>query len=297
MGGRRLPSLTALRSFEAVARTLSFTKAAEELGVTQAAVSRQIKNLEQDLAVELVSRRSTKNVLTDAGDLLFDGIYRAFETMADAVSKITDTGDREILTISVAPYLSAQWLTPRLMEFLAAHPEIDLRLHHSYHPSDHRREGIDIGINWGSGEWPGVEKIKLVDGSLVAVASPALIEKVGMPAHPSALLGQSLFYEFELQHWRLWFENAQVKIPENFRGQRISDSHALRRAIVDGHGVGLFFSALLDEDIAAGHLVRVQGEPVHTGYDYYLNYPRDVQLPRKAKVFMRFILEQTDVRG
>ncbi|WP_454818082.1 LysR substrate-binding domain-containing protein [Labrys neptuniae] len=297
MGGRKLPSLTALRSFEVVARTLSFTKAAEELGVTQAAVSRQIKNLERELAVELVSRRSTKNALTDAGDLLFDGIYRAFETIAGTVDKITDTGDREILTISVAPYLSAQWLTPHLMEFLAVHPEIDLRLHHSYHPSDHRREGIDIGINWGSGEWPGVEKIKVVDGSLEAVASPALIEKIGVPVDPNKLLGQPLFYEFDLQHWRLWFENAHVKMPDNFRGQRISDSHALRRAIVDGHGVGLFFSALLDEDVAAGQLIRLQGGAIHTGYDYYLNYPRDVQLPKKARAFMRFILAKAGIRG
>src|SRR5512135_639890 len=148
---RRLPSLTALRSFEALARTLSFTGAARELGVSQAAVSRQIKALETALAVPLIVRSGAGNTLTDAGEELYSGVHRAFEAIELSVDRIGGSGGREILNVSVAPFFSARWLTPRLISFFRRHPDIDLRLHHAYSPADFRREGIDIGINWGSG--------------------------------------------------------------------------------------------------------------------------------------------------
>ena len=111
---RRLPSLTALRSFEAVARHLSFTKAADELGVTQAAISRQVKALEAALSVILVVRGKAGNSLTDAGEQLFGGIHRGFDTIVQAIERISGSGNRQILNVSVAPFFSARWLTPRL---------------------------------------------------------------------------------------------------------------------------------------------------------------------------------------
>jgi len=107
MSRRRFPSLSALKTFESVARTLSFTKAARELGVTQAAVSRQVKALEEELAVQLVARRPKGNVLTDAGEILFSGLHQAFGTIEQSVAKITGSGDREILNVNVAPFFSA----------------------------------------------------------------------------------------------------------------------------------------------------------------------------------------------
>src|SRR3954451_2952552 len=162
----RLPSLTALRAFEAVARTLSFTNAARELGVSQAAVSRQIRLLEEGLAVTLVTRGAAGNTLTASGEILFDGTYRGFASIGQAVERIGGSAGREILNVSVAPFFSSVWLTPRLMDFYRRHPGIELRLHHSYQPADHRREGIDLGINWGSGNWPGVKKELVLDGAL-----------------------------------------------------------------------------------------------------------------------------------
>ncbi len=291
MPHRRIPSLTALRTFEAMARTLSFTRAAAELGVTQAAVSRQIKVLEEALSVRLVHREAGGNRLTDAGEILFNGVYGAFETVAQAVARVTGSGSREILNVSVAPYFSAVWLTPRLMSFVRRHPEIDLRLHHSYHPADHRREGIDIGINWGSGAWSGVVAEKVLDGALTAVVAPSLIKRAGPLDDPAQLMTLPLFYEFDIAHWKMWFEKAGASMISTVDSLRLSDSHALRRVAWDGHGVALFFSALVQDDLAQGRLVQPFPVTTHVGSDYFLNYPASNPLPRKSRAFRRWVFE------
>jgi DNA-binding transcriptional LysR family regulator len=293
---RRLPSLSALRAFEAVARTLSFTKAAEELGVTQAAVSRQVKALEEHLAVRLVNRGPGRNALTDSGEILFGGVYRGFHAIEQSVERITGSGAREILNVSVAPFFSARWLTPRLMTFRHRHPDIELRLHHSYHPADHRREGIDIGINWGSIHWPGVRREKVLDGSLTAVMSPALLARRGPLTRPVQMLDLTLLYEFDFKDWQLWFERAGVVPVPQVESLRLSDSHALLRAALDGHGVALFFADLVREDLDSGRLLQPFPVRAHTGYDYFLNYPETLELSSKAKAFRRWIFEEVESR-
>ncbi len=296
MVGRRLPSLTALRCFETVARTLSFTRAAGELGVTQAAVSRQIRLLEEALAVKLILRGAGRNALTDAGEILFTGLYRAFETIGQSVEQISGSAGREILNVSVAPYFSARWLTPRLMTFLGAHPEIDLRLHHSYQPADHKREAIDIGINWGSGTWRGVRKEIVLDGALTPVISADLLARIGPLTEARQLLELTLLYEFDLRDWQLWFAQAGVTATAPLRSIRLNDSHALRRAALDGHGVALFFRGLLEEDLQSGRLIQPVDRTVHTGFDYYLNYADDQELPAKSKAFRRWIFSEVKTR-
>jgi DNA-binding transcriptional LysR family regulator len=289
---RRLPSLTALRAFEAVARTLSFTKAAQELGVTQAAVSRQIRLLEEGLAVTLVTRGATRNTLTGAGEILFDGVYRGFAAIGQAVERIGGSAGREILNVSVAPFFSSLWLTPRLMSFYQRHPGIDLRLHHSYQPADHRREGIDLGVNWGSGNWPGVRKELVLDGSLTPVVSPDLRTRTGPLDTPQRLLDFTLFYEFDIADWTLWLAKAGVALPKEARSFRLNDSHALRRAALDGHGVALFFRGLVEDDLHSARLVQPFPLAVNTGFDYYLNYADGHELPAKAKAFRRWLLDE-----
>ncbi len=287
-----MPPLSALRCFEAVGRHLSFTRAGAELGITQAAVSRQIKALEEDLAVRLVTRGPTRNSLTAAGEILFGGIHRAFGTIEDTVQRITGSGEREILNVSLAPYFSACWLTPRLMTFVQRHQHIDLRLHHSYQPADHRREGIEIGINWGAGAWAGVVKEKILDGGLTPVVAPALLDRLDIADDPRALLGTTLLYEFDIGDWRQWFAGVGLELPADARALRLSDTHALRRAAIDGHGAALFCHGLVQADLAAGLLVQPFDHVAHTGYDYYLNHAEDVELTAKARAFRRWILEE-----
>jgi DNA-binding transcriptional LysR family regulator len=248
--------------------------------------------LEEALAVKLVLRGAGRNTLTDAGEILFDGLYRAFETIGRSVEQISGSAGREILNVSVAPYFSACWLTPRLMSFLAAHPAIDVRLHHSYQPADHRREAIDIGINWGSGTWPGVRKEIVLSGALTPVLSPELLARIGPLEEPEQLLAQTLLYEFDLGDWQLWFKEAGVTMGPPVRSIRLNDSHALRRAALDGHGVALFFRGLIEDDLASGRLVQPFGRTVHTGFDYYLNYAEGEELPAKSKAFRRWIFDE-----
>lgn len=293
---RRLPSLTALRAFEAVARTRSFTRAAAELGVTQTAVSRQVRALETALAVQLVNREPSGNSLTQAGEILFAGVYQGFDTIGRSVERITGSGSREILNISVAPFFSERWLTPRLMDFLELHPAVDVRLHHTYHPADHRREGIDIGINWGTGLWPGVKAEKLVDGAFTPVIAPALRTRLGSPPSPEALAGLTLFYEFDIRDWQHWFAAAGTDMPAGVRSMRLSDTHALRRVALDGHGATLLFAGLIHSDLAEGRLVQPFPLTVNTGTDYYLNYPDDTPLPYRARLFRDWLLDEAALR-
>ncbi|MGE0213730.1 MAG: LysR substrate-binding domain-containing protein [Parvibaculaceae bacterium] len=287
----RFPSLSALRTFEAVLRTGGFTRAAQELGVTQAAVSRQVARLEQDLGLRLLERLPKGIEPTEAGSRLSASLSRAFGDIARALEDIGASGDRQILTVSVAPYFSARWLTPRLPRFMGRHPEIDVRLHHSYLPPDHRRDRIDLGLNWGTGAWPGATSEMVLKGDLSPVMSRRLFERM-QPRTPRDLARQPLLQEFGTEDWQKWFAAAGAAPPKTLKSRRIDDFHALRRAVLDEQGTGLFFVGLMEEDLASGQLVQPFPVTVDVGTHYWLNYPRDRALPRKAKLFRSWIRQE-----
>ncbi|HKY93762.1 MAG TPA: LysR substrate-binding domain-containing protein [Kiloniellales bacterium] len=288
---RRLPSLTALRSFEAVARTLSFTRAAADLGVTQAAVSRQVKALETALAVRLVERSAAGNRLSEAGEVLYASLHRAFADIERTAERIAGSGRRQVLNVSVAPFFSARWLTPRLTGFYRRHPAIELRLHHAYEPTDFRHALIDLGINWCRPGLPGVAQEVVLTGDLVPVLSPQLARRL-RPRSPAALAAAPLLYEFELADWEAWFAAVGTRLPEAAETIRLNDSHALLRAAVDGHGVGLFFRGLVQEELRAGRLLQPFPTAIHRGFDYRLTWDESRELPAKAKAFRRWLGEE-----
>ena len=286
---RRLPSLTQLRSFEALARTLSFTRAADDLGVTQAAVSRQVKALEQALAVTLVARGAGGNRLTDAGAALFGSLHRAFDEIERGVEQVAGSGGRQILNVSVAPFFSARWLTPRLTGFYRAHPDIELRLHHAYEPADFRRAAIDLGINWCRDQLPGITQELVLRGDLTPVLSPALAARLVKLRRPKALAAAPLLYEFDLADWEAWFAFQGNALPPGAETIRLNDSHALLRAALDGHGVALFFHGLVQEELTAGRLVQPFATLVNRGFDYRLTWEAGRALPAKATAFRRWL--------
>ncbi len=270
---RSLPPLGALRVFDAVARHASFTRAAEELSITQAAVSRQIKRLEEELGTALFERGHRAIGITLDGRRLQRGVRQAFAAIGAATEAIATDRRAKRLALSVSPCFSAVWLTPRLPAFQRRHPDVRIELHHAYTPPDYERVDIDLGINWGRGRWPGIVAEKVLDGALVPVIAPSL-RRARRVRSPADLVRLPLLYEFDLADWRAWLAAAGVDAPERLDLRRIDDSHALRQAALDGQGVALFFAALTERDLAAGRLEQPFAARLADGRDYYLNYPR-----------------------
>ncbi len=289
----KLPSFSSLRAFEAVAETLSFTAAAKNLTVTQAAVSRQVKNLENELGVTLLNRLPAGNNLTPNGHRLYRGLRDGLDTIDAAVRSVSTHPGRVSLTVSVAPFFSANWLSPRIMTFIDRHPDIDLRLHHSYQPPDYQREQVDLGINWGTGIWKNVEAVKVLDGTLIPLCAPSFIQSAGPFMSAEDIAKAPLFCEFAMDDWRQWFSMSVVQ-SESLNITRIDDSHALRRVALEGHGIALFFKSLAQEDLEFGRLVQPLPHGVNTGYHYFLNYPKSRDLSRAAKIFRRWLLAEAE---
>jgi len=281
-----------LRAFEAVGRHGSFKHAAEELFVTQAALSHHVRHLEQDLGVQLLRRLHRRIELTAEGAQLLADTARALETLSAALRNLRRTAKEDTLTVSVPPYFSLRWLTPRLGGLWLRHPGINLLLHHTYRIVDFAHDRIDAAITWGHGKWPDVESTLLMTSRLTPICTPEYLARHGGKLAPEDLLAHPLFYEFDKAHWRQWFAAAGVEAPGPFDGVRIDDTHALRRVVLDGHGFGLFFVELIQDDVRTGKLVQPFELCIDPGCAYYLNRPKNTPMGAKLQTFTRWILEE-----
>lgn len=172
---RRLPPLNSLRVFEAAARHLSFTRAAEELFVTQAAVSHQIKALEEFLSLKLFRRRNRSLLLTEEGQSYFLDIKDIFTSIAEATDKVLERSEKGALTISLPPSFAIQWLVPRLADFNAQEPDIDVRIKAVDMDEGSLTDDVDVAIYYGRGNWPGLRADKLYQEFLIPLCSPSLL--------------------------------------------------------------------------------------------------------------------------
>jgi len=281
-----------LRAFEAVGRKGSFKRAADELSVTQSALSHHVRHLEEHLGIALLRRLHRRIEMTEEGQRLCAECTAGLQTLERAVRQLAVTESEHTLTVSVAPYFSARWLTPRLGRWWARHPNIDLQLRHAYQPADFLHDRVDAGISWGHGNWDEAEVRQVMTGEFVAVCSPALADKLALQKNLAALSRQRLICEFDRGHWDLWFRNAGHAVSRKLDVVVIDDSHALRRAALDGHGVALFFRGLLQEDLASGQLVQLQDVTVDTGAAYYLVRPKGRPVGAKLAAFQRWLMDE-----
>jgi DNA-binding transcriptional LysR family regulator len=284
--------LTRLRAFEAVGRLRSFTKAAAELYVTPAALSHHVRHLEQALGVQLVIRMHRRIDLTSDGERLLADCSLALQTLDRAITAARHDADTRPLTISVAPYFSARWLTPRLPRFWADHPGIDLHLHHAYQPADFHHDDADAGISWGPGTWPDTNTAPVLDGNLTPVASPRYLRQFPDPVRPADLLRAKLLYEFKVEDWYQWLAAAGQPGQPPINADQIDDSHTLRRLAVDGQGIALFFAGLVHEDLHSGQLARPFDLAVDTGDAYYLTWPQERPMHAKLAAFSRWLRDE-----
>jgi LysR family transcriptional regulator, glycine cleavage system transcriptional activator len=285
--------LTKLRAFEAVGRNLSFAKAAVELGVTPTALSHHVRHLEAELGAPLLIRLHRRIALTESGSYLLGECSHGLQTMQRAVTYISGyAANNRAVSISVAPFFSARWLTPRLSNFWNAHPEIELQLHHAYLPADFTLERVDAALAWGSGRWTGTNATKVLTGELTALCSPRLARRLPKDPRPDHLLRWKLFYEFEVDHWKQWFAAVNTPVRPTARLAQIDDSHALRKIALDDEGVALFFLGLSREDRETGQLVQPFPVTVDPGSAYYFTWPKDRPMSPQLTSFRDWLFDE-----
>jgi LysR family glycine cleavage system transcriptional activator len=292
----RLPPLNALRTFEAAARHLSFTTAAAELFVTQAAVSHQIKALEEHLGMPLFRRLNRRLILTDQGQLLLPSVRRAFDELIAGVDRVRETCCSGTLTISTTPSIAAKWLAGRLGRFQALYPEFEIRLMATPRLVDFVREGADCGIRYGFGDWPGLRTERLFGASLIPVCSPRLLEGPHPLRRPEDLRHHKLLHALDdMDDWRLWLRAAGVKDLDPQRGLKFDSVPLALQAAISGAGVAIGRGLMMAEDLAAGHLIEPFDLELPDACAYYFVAPETSADQPKIQAFRDWLYKEVDV--
>lgn len=289
-----LPPLNALRAFEAAARQLSLTKAAEELNVSPGAVSHQIRALEALLGVALFERRVRAIALTRAGKLLYPGIQTGFHQIREAVEGLRSAGDERVLVVSTPPGFTSKWLAPRLYRFAADHPEIDTRISSSFLNANFTTDGVDVAIRCAAPEAPfdpALVREKLADLMLVPVCSPRLLEKHG-PVHGADALARlplihddTLVKHADVPKWAEWFTAAGVEGVNAGRGLRFNSADHALDAAGEGAGVLLAHDLLAYDDLRTGRLVIPAPLRLPSSRAFYLVCPKRRETTPQVRAF------------
>ncbi|KAF1041668.1 MAG: Glycine cleavage system transcriptional activator [Herbaspirillum frisingense] len=280
MAARKLPSLNALRAFEASARHCSFTLAAQELHVTQGAVSHQIKALEEELGLPLFERLPNQLRLTRAGQDYLVAIRDAFDRIERATGHLRTPAGRQRLAISCSPNFSSKWLVPRLGEFTAQHPHLELRLEQSERHANFVRDDIDVAIRYGVGPWPELECLRLGDECLVPVCSPSL------PAMRSAheLAAATLLHVHDQRGWSDWFLAQGLAAPDKASILFNHESASIDAALA-GQGVALARSSLVALALRQRTLIAPFAPGPALAEAYWMICPRNGKDEEKLALF------------
>jgi len=294
---RRLPPLNALRAFEAAARSESFTRAADELHVTQGAVSHQVKALEATLGVKLFNRERQRLVLTEAGREYLVVVRDALDRIAMGTERLVQRQKSGVLTVSTSPDFAAKWLVHRLGRFSEAHSDVDLRVSAAMHHVDFAREDVDLAVRHGDGNWAGLDVVRLCSEQLFAVCSPKLISGRNRVTKPQELAKLPLLRLDDSEAWSRWFEAAGVSAPAA-QGPVFNRASMLIDAAADGQGVALARSALAAWDLINGRLVRPIDISLKMSKSYWIVCPKATAALPKIKTFREWLLAEAaeDIR-
>lgn len=280
----RLPPLTSLRAFVAAARHLSFTRAAEELHVSSAAIGQQIRILEQYVGEQLFLRNTSQLQLTAAGRVLMPGLTEAFEGVLDSVSQLANGAHEDPLRISVAPSFAAKWLVMRLERLRQAVPDLKVQVNASTALVDVEREEVDCVIRYGNGAYPGLFVERLFSEAVVPVCSPDFLDTYGLHPRMRNLQGIPLVHEDGPEHdsscpdWSTWLRGQGLSGRHLDDGFRVNQSSLVLDAALAGQGLGLGKLRLAEADLRAGRLVVPFGRPQSVEFSYFF-----VAAPRKLK--------------
>lgn len=287
MDRSRLP-LNALRAFEAAARHLNVTRAALELRVTQAAVSHHIKLLEEQLGAPLFRRLPRGLVLTDEGAALVPMLNDAFDRMTATLDRFADGRLRDIVTMGVVGTFATGWLFPRLPDFEARHPYVDLRIMTNNNRVDLAGEGLDFAIRYGDGAWHGTEAVPILEAPMTPLCAAAVARRLATPVD---LAREVLLRSYRPDEWKLWFDAAGVATPP-ICGPIFDASPTLASAAAGGVGVALLPARLFEQDLSSGRLVQPFDLCVDTGRYWLTRLKSRPETPAMAAV--KTWLQQTD---
>jgi LysR family glycine cleavage system transcriptional activator len=288
---RQLPPLNALRAFEAAARSESFTRAAEELCVTQGAVSHQVKLLEATLGIKLFNREHQRLVITGAGREYLNVVRDALDRIAAGTERIVQRQNTGVLTVSTSPDFAAKWLVNRLGRFAEAHSGIDLRVSATMHHIDFVREEVDVAVRHGDGNWSGLDAVRLCTEQLFPVCSPRLMSGRNRIAKPSDLLKFPLLHLEDSKAWSNWFDAAGVDA-EMSHGLVLNRASMLIDAAVNGQGVALARTALAAWDLINGRLVKPFDLALKLSKTYWIVCPKAASMQPKIVTFRDWLLAE-----
>jgi LysR family glycine cleavage system transcriptional activator len=295
-----LPPLSALRAFEAAARLQSFSKAADELSVTPAAVSHQIHALEEDLGVSLFNRRNRAVELTASARVLLPGLTEAFAGIQNSVRRLRSHNDTGTLNVTASPSFAGKWLVQRLHRFQEQHPQVDVRISATDTIVDLTRGDFDIAIRYGAGRYSGLDVELLMSNEVFPACSPALLRD-GLPLEtPADLRHHALIHDQQVDRdplaptWSMWLKAAGVDGADAAHGLSFNNNILALEAALAGHGVTLAYSTTAAADLAAGRLVRLFSLSLPDNFAYYIvTAPGALERP-KVKAFRNWLREEAD---
>lgn len=288
---RRLPPLNGLKAFEAAARSESFTRAAEELSVTQGAISHQVKALEVTLGLKLFHRERQRLILTEAGRDYLTVIRDALDQIAVGTERLLQRQESGVLTVSTSPDFAAKWLVNRLSRFAEKYPDVDLRVSATTHYVDFARDDVDIAIRHGDGKWPGLDVQRLYSERLFPVCSPKLVAGRNRITKVADLLKFPLLRLEDAKNWTRLLEAAGVKATVR-PGPVLNRASMLIDAAIDGQGVALARTALAAWDLINGRLVRPVDVSLRMANTYWIVCPKALSSVPKIATFRSWVLAE-----
>ncbi|MFD0709842.1 transcriptional regulator GcvA [Photorhabdus luminescens] len=290
---KRLPPLNALRVFDAAARHLSFTKAAEELFVTQAAVSHQMKSLEDFLGLKLFRRRNRSLLLTEEGQSYYLDIKEIFTAINEATRKLQARSAKGALTVSLSPSFAIQWLVPRLSSFNLAYPGIDVRIQAVDREEDKLADDVDVAIFYGRGNWPGLRTDRLYAEYLLPVCSPSLLTGDNPLKTPADLARHTLLHDSSRRDWQAYVRQLDMQQQINVQqGPIFSHSAMVIQAAVHGQGIALANNVMARTEIDAGRLVCPFNDVLVSKNAFYLVCHDSQAELGKIAAFRQWVLAQ-----
>jgi LysR family transcriptional regulator, glycine cleavage system transcriptional activator len=288
----RLPALNHLKAFEAAARHESFTRAAEELCVTQGAVSQQVKALEEGLGLKLFHRERQRLIITEAGRDYLLVVRDALDRIAVGTEQLLQRQNAGVITVSTSPDFAAKWLVHRLGHFAEAHSGIDLRVSATLHHVDFAREEVDLAVRHGDGNWPDLEADQLSAEQLFAVCSPKLLSGRRRLSKPADILKFPLIHLDSRADWTRWLRAVDVDDAAAAHGTVLNRASMVIDAAINGQGVALARTTLAAWDLINGRLVRPFPDSLPLSKTYWIICPKATSNVPKIVTFRSWLLSE-----